>query len=80
MGEKIRDMGSLKIGDTRFAIELNHGYTTRNKYSIHIQNEKMRLALNDEEFLKLCGLILRANSELDYLKSQGNKKAGDNNE
>ncbi len=68
MGEKIRDLSTLSIGETEFVVELNHGYTIHNKYSIHIQNEKMRLALNDKEFLKLCGMILRADSELDFLK------------
>ena len=68
MGEKIRNIDELQIGDTHFIVELNHGYTPKNKYSIHIQNEKMRLALNDDDFLKLCGMILRADSELDYLK------------
>ncbi len=79
MGEKIKDIGELRLGDAEFAVELNHGYTSKNKYSIHIQNEKMRLALNDDDFLKLCGLILRAESELKYLKAQGNNDAGDNN-
>lgn len=68
MGEKIRNMDSILIGNTKFDIELNHGYTKKNKYSIHIQNEKMRLALNDDDFLELCGMILRADSELDYVK------------
>lgn len=75
MGEKIRDMKKIKFGNTDFDVELNHGYTSRTKYSIHVQNNAFRFALDDKYFIKLCGLILKANAELDYSKEPANKKS-----
>ena len=69
MGEKIRDIGKLEIGSSRFAIELNEGYDKRySKYDIHIQNDDIQYSLTNAEFVKLAAAFINANEKLKALK------------
>ena len=67
MGEKIRDINTIKIGKTELMIELNEGYSNEGQV-IHVQNRKFRYLFKEKQFYKLCSNILRAKSELDYLR------------
>jgi hypothetical protein len=68
MGEKIRDIQSIKIGDSSLMIELNEGYTASQGRLIHIQNKKIRYLLKETDFHHLSSMVLRAWSEFDYVK------------
>jgi hypothetical protein len=70
MGEKIRDIKKIKIGNSSLMVELNEGYSASQGRLIHIQNEKFRYLLTEIDFYHLSSMIMRAWSELDYLKHQ----------
>ena len=67
MGEKIKDLYPIKVGSASFMIELNEGYTTEGRV-IHVQNSKFRYLFKELDFLKVAANILRAKSELDYVR------------
>lgn len=69
MGEKIRDLHSIKIGSSEFVIELNEGYTKDEGRIIHIQNKHFRYLINESVFLNFAATVLRAKSEMDYFKT-----------
>ncbi|MBR3228524.1 MAG: hypothetical protein IKF68_08295 [Erysipelotrichaceae bacterium] len=73
MGEKIRDLKKIHIGKAEFMVELNEGYTKEQGNVMHIQNERFRYLFKEQDFLHLCAEILRAESELDYLKEHSFK-------
>jgi hypothetical protein len=66
MGEKIKDIKIIMLADSEMTVELNAG---NHGYIIHIQNDKIRYELKEEEFLQLAGMIIRAKAELDYIKT-----------
>lgn len=68
MGEKIRDIKSIKIGKSSLMVELNEGYSASQGRLIHIQNKKFRYLLTLEDFYHLSTMVMRAWSEFDYLK------------
>lgn len=70
MGEKIRDIKQIKIGNSSLMVELNEGYTATQGRLIHIQNEKFRYLLTEQDFYHLSSMFMRAWSEFDYLKKQ----------
>lgn len=69
MGEKIRDLKEINIGKVKLMVELNEGYTASQGRVIHIQNNRFRYLLKENDFLHLCSEVIRANDELKYLKS-----------
>lgn len=68
MGEKIRDIKSIKFGQTSFMVELNEGYSASQGRLIHIQNKKFRYLLTEKDFYHLSSMIMRAWSEFSYFK------------
>lgn len=75
MGEKIRDLHSIKIGSSELMIELNEGNTKAEGHLIHVQNKHFRFLAREKEFMELAATILRAFSEMKYYKTTGWKKA-----
>lgn len=69
MGEKIRDLHSIKIGKASFMIELNEG-THPGERLIHIQNPKFRYLLREKEFFHLSSMVMRAWREFEYIKEK----------
>lgn len=69
MGELIRNLHDIKIGKSSLMIELNEGYSSKQRFLIHIQNKVFRYQLTDKDFFHLSATILRAKSEMDYFKS-----------
>jgi len=69
MGEKIKDLNSIKIGSSELMVELNEGYTKNEGRLIHVQNKHFRYLLKEKHFLQLASTILRAKCEMDYYKS-----------
>ena len=70
MGEIIRVMDRIKIGNIDFDIELNHGTESCGHREIHIQNEKFRLAMSEPEFLQLATSILLARKQFEIIKKK----------
>lgn len=70
MGEKIRDIKPIKIGNSSLMIELNEGYTPADGRLIHIQNKKYRYLLKETDFYHLCSIVMRSWSEFDYIKKK----------
>ena len=65
MGEKIRDIHPIKIGNSSLMIELNEGYTASEGRLIHIQNKKFRYLLRESDFYHLSSMVMRAWSEFE---------------
>lgn len=72
MGEKIRDIGTIKIGKTQFEIELNKATSSRGPRYIHIQNPKFRYLLTERDFYQFSAEILRAKKHFLWSKGDGN--------
>lgn len=70
MGEKIKDIGKIHLGSTELDVELNHGTRQNEKYEIHIQNDKVRLALSEEDFLQMASAVVLAKKQLDIIKKR----------
>ena len=70
MGEKIKDIGKIHLGGTDPDVELNHAARQNEKYEIHIQNDKVRLALSEKDFLQMASVIVLAKKQLDIIKKR----------
>lgn len=70
MGEKIKDIGKIHLGGTDLDVELNHGTRQNEKYEIHIQNEKVRLALSEKDFLQMASVVVLAKKTIGYYKKE----------
>lgn len=68
MGEKIRNLGKIKIGETLYEVELNKGTHANSKYDIHIQNKEFRLNLSEHDFCKMAAAIIYADEKLRKYK------------
>ena len=75
MGEKIRDVYPLRIGNTKLMVELNENYAQIPTWGgvksgeIHLQNDKFRFVLSEEAFIEFSAAILRAKSEIDFYRN-----------
>ena len=71
MGEIIRNIKQIKLGNESFMLELNEGYTKEQGQIIHIQNKDFRYVLTVKEFLRLSAMILAAKEEMiSYKKNE----------
>lgn len=68
MGEIIKNLNKIKVGDNEFFIELNKGTRAEGKYDIHIQNKRFRLNLSEQDFCKIACCIMYANENLNHYK------------
>lgn len=68
MGERIKDLAMVNIGNTKFRIELNAAYSANCRYDIHLQCDKGRIGLTDREFLKLATCFAVARKQLEQYK------------
>ena len=67
MGERIKDLEEIKIGDKKIVIELNSSYYKSENYEVHLQCDKGRIGLTDKEFLKLATCFMLAKKQfLNY--------------
>lgn len=77
MGEKIRDIKTIYLGNNKLLIEENKGTHKGSKYDIHIQNEHFRLNVSDKDFFKIAAAILYAGENFCTYKDLINAKKGD---
>jgi hypothetical protein len=66
MGNKIKDIGHIRLGKNVFAVELNNPEALEKE--IHIQNESLRLAFGERIFYKIGAEILLAKKQLMIIK------------
>ena len=79
MGEKIRDLNSISIGNAQLMIELNEVYTKEEGRVIHVQNPHFRYLIDESGFVELAATILRAKDELYYFKDNNKGSASKQN-
>ncbi len=68
MGELIKKMGVVHIGDSVYDVELNEPQYPNGERIIHIQNAHGRLALSETNFFKMSTLILLAKDHIQKYK------------
>ena len=70
MGEKIRDLQKVILKNTEIIIELNEGQSEYDGYDIHIETNKLRLALNDNDYMKFAFVVSEAKRKLIITKDK----------
>lgn len=73
MGEKIRVLGHMYIGDEALDIELNKPPAAGLDYAIHIQNDKFRFDLAMRDFLKMAGAVLESEKQFLWVKGKNDE-------
>ena len=68
MGEKLRDLCEIDLAGGRLLVELNEGSGGKERH-IHLQTPKFRYLFREREFLILLSKTIRAEAELQYMKS-----------
>ncbi len=68
MGEWIRDIGELHIGDKAFRVEINESEIKNGEKLIHIQSKRFRFVLTQTEFIQMGTLALQAKDNLNHYK------------
>ena len=68
MGEKLKDLGCIELGDITLDIELNSGFSSKENRSIHMQNNVFRYEMLERDFIRVALLLLRSHDELNYIK------------
>ena len=68
MGEIIKKLDELRIGNTKFNVELNKPANGAGMRDIHIQNDKFRICIPEDEFLQMLACIIMAKKQLDLIK------------
>ena len=70
MGELIKKIGTIHIAESEFDIEINEANFSGGEKIIHIQNEKVRYAFSQTDFVKALTTILSAEDYLHYYKGR----------
>ena len=73
MGELIRKLGDIQIGNAHFAIELNKKKKKGNSYDIHIQNESFRINISEKDFCRMTAAVICGNAKIQKYKNGGQK-------
>ena len=70
MGELIKKVSSIRLGGEKFDIELNESTTDTGYKDIHIQNDKFRLSIPQNEFMQMAACVLLAQKQLHLIKGK----------
>lgn len=73
MGELIKKIDTIKIGNTDLDIEVNHSARGNEFRDIHLQNKKFRLEIPENEFIQMCACVLLAKRQFDVIKGEHNE-------
>lgn len=68
MGEKIKDLASIKIANTDFVVELNKATVNGGNRFIHLQNKDFRLCLTEKEYIMMASSLLKSQDNFKYNK------------
>ena len=71
MGEIIKKIEKIRIGNSSFWVEKNKGTHSEGIYDIHIQNDRFRLNITEDDFIKMSACILYARENLMTYKVNG---------
>ena len=69
MGNKIKDLASIKMGGQNYCVELNGG-TKKEKFDIHIQNDKINICMKDYEYSQLVTALFVAKKRMERFKKK----------
>lgn len=69
MGNKIKDLATVEIGGQKYSVELNGG-TKKEKFDIHIQNDKINICLKDFEYSQLVTALCVAQKRMERFKKK----------
>jgi hypothetical protein len=69
MGNKIKELNEIEIGNQKYIIELNGGTKTE-LYDIHIQNDMINICFKDYEFSQFATAIFLANKRMERFKKR----------
>ena len=69
MGNKIKELNEIEIGNQKYIIELNGGTKTE-LYDIHIQNAMINICFKDYEFSQFATAIFLANKRMKRFKKR----------
>lgn len=70
MGEKIKDIKEITLGNIKLMVEQNKGTHQEGAYDIHIQNSSFRLNVVEKDFYKIASSILYARENLESYKGR----------
>lgn len=70
MGDVIRVVDKIKIGDAEYEVELNHSVRGGRYRDVHIQNKNFRLEIPENEFMKMAACVLLAKKQFDIMKGE----------
>lgn len=76
MGELIRKLGEISIGESTFDVELNEGYSRGSDDCIHIQNRSFRYQLSVKEFYQAATHVKQARFDMVSDKRRLSDSAG----
>lgn len=68
MGEKIKTLGSVDLLNQAFEVELNAPPSIGMNRQIHIQSDKFRFEMDEDEFIQLCTAVNLAAEKLKHAK------------
>lgn len=74
MGELIKELGEVKIGNDQYRIELNGPIDHSNGGLIHIHNGELRMDLSQLDFYKIVSQINLARENLHREKGISNNE------
>lgn len=70
MGEIIKKLGEIRIGNNCFLVELNKGTRKDGKYDIHIQNDFTRLNISEYDFCRMAAAVIHADEKISKYKGE----------
>ncbi len=70
MGDVIKKIGEIRLGNALLDVELNHSARGTEFRDIHLQNDKFRLEIPENEFLQMASCVLLAKRQYDVLKGK----------
>ncbi len=68
MGDKIRDIGILRLKDGKYRVEINSPVNADSDAAIHIHGEAFRYELTDRQFYELGSAVILAAHQLARIK------------
>lgn len=70
MGEKIKDIKKISLGDCELIVELNEATSPGGNRWIHVQNDNFRIQFSEGDFVMILAGILKAKERLRYNKGK----------
>lgn len=69
MGNKIKDLATIEMSGQKYSVELNGG-TKKEKFDIHIQNDKINICMKDYEYSQLVTALFVAKKRMERFKKK----------